>query len=49
MKHYTLENVKETFKKSFSRLLETYCTNAANSDFINKYARAINYVAPIKE
>ena len=47
MKHYKIKNFKETLKKiHFPDYLKYSCIN---SDFINKFLRAIDSVAPTKK
>ena len=50
MKHYTIENFKETFEKMhYPDYLKYTWINAAYSDFTNNFIRAVNSVAPIKK
>ena len=50
VKHYAIENFKETLKKiHFPDYLKYTCINAAYSGLIAKVMRAIDSVAPIKK
>ena len=50
LKHYIVEDFKETSEKMhFPDHLQYGCVNVAFSDFINKFVRASNSVAPIKK